>query len=308
MPEFYGDEQRALQDRFDSRVAGRHARGRHRPADRSTTRPRPSSSPAPSSSSARSTTTVTRRCRTRAARRASCGCSTRRRSCSRATTATACSCRWATSPATVASACCSSTSRRPHRVRVHANATVSADDPLLAEYPGADLIVRATVTDSFDQLPPLHHPPGAGAEPSKYVPDDERRRPARPAGRRSTSCRTSCPSASRAGPRPRAAPSPSTSTTRWSPTGTPDCRGRHPAAAGLGRSGDGGFGRGGDRGRRAPGPASGGGGRRPSPGRGARRTGGRARCVDAATSRSMSACSWVAIRSGLNVSMFLVRP
>jgi len=60
----------------------------------------------------------------------------------------------------------------PQRVRVHANATVSADDPLLGDYPGADLIVRATVTDSFVNCP-RYISPHASGEPSKYVPDAE---------------------------------------------------------------------------------------------------------------------------------------
>jgi len=58
----------------------------------------------------------------------------------------------------------------PHRVRVHATATISADDPLMAEYPGADLIVRATVVDSFVNCP-RYISPHASGEPSKYVPD-----------------------------------------------------------------------------------------------------------------------------------------
>ena len=59
----------------------------------------------------------------------------------------------------------------PHRVRVHATAVVSADDPMMADYPGADLVVRATVTDSFINCPRYierQSPTGA----SKYVPDD----------------------------------------------------------------------------------------------------------------------------------------
>ena len=57
----------------------------------------------------------------------------------------------------------------PHRVRVHADATVSADDPLLAEYPGADLIVRATVIDSFVNCPRyIHRMPLV--EQSEYAP------------------------------------------------------------------------------------------------------------------------------------------
>jgi predicted pyridoxine 5'-phosphate oxidase superfamily flavin-nucleotide-binding protein len=64
----------------------------------------------------------------------------------------------------------------PHRVRVHANATVSADDPLMGEYPGADLIVRATVVDSFVNCP-RYIAPQAGSEPSRYVPDEDGRAP-----------------------------------------------------------------------------------------------------------------------------------
>jgi len=64
----------------------------------------------------------------------------------------------------------------PHRVRVHARATVSADDPLISEYPGADLIVRATVVDSFVNCP-RYIAPHAGSEPSRYVPDDDGRAP-----------------------------------------------------------------------------------------------------------------------------------
>ena len=64
----------------------------------------------------------------------------------------------------------------PHRVRVHANAVVSADDPLMSEYPGADLVVRATVTDSFVNCPRYITPQG-GTEPSRYVPDGEGKAP-----------------------------------------------------------------------------------------------------------------------------------
>ena len=59
---------------------------------------------------------------------------------------------------------------RPHRVRAHANATVSADDPMISDYPGADLIVRATVTEVFVNCPRYisrQSPVGA----SKYVPN-----------------------------------------------------------------------------------------------------------------------------------------
>ena len=58
---------------------------------------------------------------------------------------------------------------RPHRVRAHANAVVSNDDPMVEDYPGADLIVRATVTDVFVNCPRYITPHTAGAV-SKYVP------------------------------------------------------------------------------------------------------------------------------------------
>jgi predicted pyridoxine 5'-phosphate oxidase superfamily flavin-nucleotide-binding protein len=58
----------------------------------------------------------------------------------------------------------------PHRVRVHATATISTDDPLMSEYPGADLIVRATVVDSFVNCP-RYISPHASGQPSRYVPD-----------------------------------------------------------------------------------------------------------------------------------------
>ena len=43
----------------------------------------------------------------------------------------------------------------PHRVRLHGEATVSADDELLGEFPGAELIVRVAITEQFVNCP-LH--------------------------------------------------------------------------------------------------------------------------------------------------------
>ena len=59
---------------------------------------------------------------------------------------------------------------RPHRLRVHASATVSSDDPLMSAYPGADLVVRATVIELFVNCPRYiaHQSPRSA---SKYVPD-----------------------------------------------------------------------------------------------------------------------------------------
>ncbi len=58
---------------------------------------------------------------------------------------------------------------RPHRVRAHATATVSNDDPLMGEYPGADLLVRATITDVFVNCPRYIGAQGA----AKFAPDAE---------------------------------------------------------------------------------------------------------------------------------------
>ncbi len=59
---------------------------------------------------------------------------------------------------------------RPHRIRTHAHAVVTRDDPVMGDYPGADLIVRAKVTDIFVNCPRYitPHTPGTA---SRYVPD-----------------------------------------------------------------------------------------------------------------------------------------
>jgi predicted pyridoxine 5'-phosphate oxidase superfamily flavin-nucleotide-binding protein len=46
---------------------------------------------------------------------------------------------------------------RPNRLRVHGEAAVSDTDPLLAEYPGAQLIVRVQVTRIFPNCPRYIH-------------------------------------------------------------------------------------------------------------------------------------------------------
>ena len=58
----------------------------------------------------------------------------------------------------------------PHRLRVHADATVDADDPLLAAFPGAQLVVRAAITETFVNCPRyiVRH---ERVEASPYVPD-----------------------------------------------------------------------------------------------------------------------------------------
>jgi len=65
---------------------------------------------------------------------------------------------------------------RPHRVRVHADAVVTDDDPMMDAFPGAQLLVRATVTESFINCPRyiVKH---QRVEASRYVPDDDGQAP-----------------------------------------------------------------------------------------------------------------------------------
>lgn len=57
----------------------------------------------------------------------------------------------------------------PFRIRVHGNATVSADDPLLDTWPGARLVVRVTVNEVFPNCPRYIHRRQL-VERSPYVP------------------------------------------------------------------------------------------------------------------------------------------
>jgi predicted pyridoxine 5'-phosphate oxidase superfamily flavin-nucleotide-binding protein len=61
---------------------------------------------------------------------------------------------------------------RPHRVRVHATAELLDDDLLVSKFPGADLVVRATVTEAFVNCPRYITTYGE-ARPSRYLPDAE---------------------------------------------------------------------------------------------------------------------------------------
>lgn len=58
----------------------------------------------------------------------------------------------------------------PTRLRVQAMASVSDDDPLLDQYPGAELIVRASITGAWVNCPRYIHR-HSRVEESKYVPD-----------------------------------------------------------------------------------------------------------------------------------------
>ncbi len=57
----------------------------------------------------------------------------------------------------------------PHRVRVHGDAIIDKDDPLLPEYQGADMIVRIKITEIFMNCPRYIHRMQR-IESSKYVP------------------------------------------------------------------------------------------------------------------------------------------
>ena len=57
----------------------------------------------------------------------------------------------------------------PHRVRVHGDASIDRNDPLLAEFIGAELIVRVTVTETFINCPRYVHK-YQRVQTSKYAP------------------------------------------------------------------------------------------------------------------------------------------
>ena len=58
----------------------------------------------------------------------------------------------------------------PNRIRVQATATISADDPLMAKYPGAQLLVRAKVDKVFLNCARLIHK-HQRVSTSPYLPD-----------------------------------------------------------------------------------------------------------------------------------------
>lgn len=57
----------------------------------------------------------------------------------------------------------------PHRIRVHGDAYVTVDDPLLSEYPGADGLIRVKISEIFINCPRYIHRMQR-VESSKYVP------------------------------------------------------------------------------------------------------------------------------------------
>lgn len=57
----------------------------------------------------------------------------------------------------------------PNRLRLHGRASILPDDPLLASYPGADLVVRVAIDELFVNCPRYIHRYDKHAD-SKYVP------------------------------------------------------------------------------------------------------------------------------------------
>ena len=68
---------------------------------------------------------------------------------------------------------------KPHRLRLQGLATVQDTDPLLPEYPEAQLIVRVAVTEIFRNCPRYVHHYGK-IEPSKFVPRSTGKTPIAP--------------------------------------------------------------------------------------------------------------------------------
>jgi len=57
----------------------------------------------------------------------------------------------------------------PHRVRIHGIASIDRNDPLLAEFQGAELVVRVAVTETFINCPRYIHK-YQRVQTSKYAP------------------------------------------------------------------------------------------------------------------------------------------
>ena len=58
----------------------------------------------------------------------------------------------------------------PNRLRLHATATVDRDDPAMERFPGAELVVRGRVENTFVNCARYIHP-HARVRTSDYVPD-----------------------------------------------------------------------------------------------------------------------------------------
>jgi predicted pyridoxine 5'-phosphate oxidase superfamily flavin-nucleotide-binding protein len=85
---------------------------------------------------------------------------------------------------------------RPSRLRVNGRATVSADDPLLASWEGAQLVVRLAIEQVFPNCPRYIHRMQM-LEPSPYVPRADAECP-RPGWKDSPAFRDALPERDRA--------------------------------------------------------------------------------------------------------------
>jgi predicted pyridoxine 5'-phosphate oxidase superfamily flavin-nucleotide-binding protein len=61
---------------------------------------------------------------------------------------------------------------KPHRIRVQGRANVSSTDPLMPEFPGAELLVRVTLSEMWQNCPRYIHR-HQKLETSRYVPKAE---------------------------------------------------------------------------------------------------------------------------------------
>ena len=64
----------------------------------------------------------------------------------------------------------------PNRLRLHATATVHIDDPAMERFPGAELIVRGRVENTFVNCARYIHP-HTRVRSSEYIPDDDGAQP-----------------------------------------------------------------------------------------------------------------------------------
>lgn len=64
----------------------------------------------------------------------------------------------------------------PHRIRVHGHASIRTDDPLLADYKEAEMIVRVQVTDLFRNCPRYIHK-YQKVDASNFVPRENKETP-----------------------------------------------------------------------------------------------------------------------------------
>ena len=65
---------------------------------------------------------------------------------------------------------------KPHRLRVHGEATITEDDSLLKNYPEADLIVRVKLIDYWQNCPRYIHK-YKKIDESKYIPKKNKKTP-----------------------------------------------------------------------------------------------------------------------------------